>query len=74
MTTTTDEQEREYKKSADGTEVGRKEDLLKEYREKEPMTPAKEKHMNQLCIVVQDARKDYGTREEVIILQPKIYS
>ena len=36
------------KKSADGTEVGRKEDLLKEYREKEPMTPAKEKHMNQL--------------------------
>jgi hypothetical protein len=24
------------------------EDLLKEYREKEPMTPAKEKHMNQL--------------------------
>ena len=41
MTTTTDEQEREYKKSADGTEVGRKEDLLKEYREKEPMTPAK---------------------------------
>ena len=47
MTTTTDEQGREYK-SADGTEVGRKEDLLKEYREKEPMTPAKEKHMNQL--------------------------
>jgi hypothetical protein len=48
MTTTADEQEREYEKSADGTEVGRKEDLLKEYREKEPMTPAKEKHMNQL--------------------------
>jgi hypothetical protein len=30
MTTTTDEQGREYK-SADGTEVGRKENLLKEY-------------------------------------------
>ena len=37
MTTTTDEQEREYKKSADGTEVGRKEDLLKEYARRSGM-------------------------------------
>ena len=48
MTTTADEQEREYEEGATGTEVRRKEDPLKEYREKETMTPAKEKHMNQL--------------------------
>jgi hypothetical protein len=35
-----DEQEREYEEGAAGTE-SRKEDPLKEYREKEPMTPAK---------------------------------
>jgi|SRR2546421_8564729 hypothetical protein len=37
-----DEQDREYEEGAAGTEIGRKEDPLKEYREKEPMTPAKE--------------------------------
>jgi hypothetical protein len=37
-----DEQEREYEEGAAGTDIGRKEDPLKEYREKEPMTPAKE--------------------------------
>jgi hypothetical protein len=37
------EQEREYEEGAAGTEKGRKDDPLKEYREKEPMTPAKEK-------------------------------
>ena len=37
-----DEQEREYEEGAAGTEIGRKENPLKEYREKEPMTPAKE--------------------------------
>jgi hypothetical protein len=37
-----EEQEREFKEGAAGTEIGRKEDPLKEYREKEPMTPAKE--------------------------------
>lgn len=35
------EQEREYEEGAAGTEVGRKEDPLKESRSKEPMTPAK---------------------------------
>src|SRR5919201_1261574 len=39
----TSEQEREYEEGAAGTEKGRKDDPLKEYREKEPMTPAKEK-------------------------------
>jgi hypothetical protein len=39
----TDEQEREYEEGAAGTEIGRKEDPLKEYRDKEAMTPAKEK-------------------------------
>ena len=34
-------QEREYEEGAPGTEVGRKEDPLTEYREKEAMTPAK---------------------------------
>jgi hypothetical protein len=33
----------EYEEGAAGTEKRRKEDPLKEYREKEPMTPAKEK-------------------------------
>jgi hypothetical protein len=32
---------REYEEGAQGTEKGRKEDPTKEYREKEPMTPAK---------------------------------
>jgi hypothetical protein len=43
MTTTAHKQEREYEEGAAGTEIGRKDDPLKEYREKEPMTPAKEK-------------------------------
>lgn len=35
------EQEREYEEGAQGTEIDRKDNPLKEYREKEPMTPAK---------------------------------
>ncbi len=35
------EQEREYEEGAQGTEIERKDDSTKEYREKEPMTPAK---------------------------------
>ena len=35
------EQDREYEEGAAGTEVERKEDPTKEYRSKEPMTPAK---------------------------------
>ena len=38
----TDEQEKEFEEGAAGTEIARKEDPLKEYREKEPRTPAKE--------------------------------
>lgn len=34
-------EDREYEEGAAGTEKGRKDDPLKEYREKEPMTPAK---------------------------------
>lgn len=37
------EQDRQYEEGAGGTEVERKDDPLKEYRSKEPMTPAKEK-------------------------------
>jgi hypothetical protein len=37
------DQEREYEEGAPGTEAKRKDDPLKEYREKEPMTPAKVK-------------------------------
>ena len=33
----------EYEEGSAGTEKGRKDDPLKEYREKEAMTPAKEK-------------------------------
>jgi hypothetical protein len=32
---------REYEEGAQGTEKGRREDPTKDYREKEPMTPAK---------------------------------
>src|ERR671931_27147 len=35
------EQERQYEEGAAGTKSDRKKDPLKEYREKEPMTPAK---------------------------------
>jgi hypothetical protein len=35
------ESEREYEEGAQGTEVNRKDNPLKEYRSKEPMTPAK---------------------------------
>jgi hypothetical protein len=35
------EQDREYEEGAAGTEVERKDDSTKQYREKEPMTPAK---------------------------------
>jgi hypothetical protein len=34
-------EERQYEEGAQGTEVERKDDPLKEYRSKEPMTPAK---------------------------------
>ena len=37
------EEDKEYEEGGAGTEVRRKDDPLKEYREKEPMTPAKEK-------------------------------
>jgi hypothetical protein len=35
------DQDREYEEGVQGTEIKRKDDPLKEYREKEPMTPAK---------------------------------
>ena len=35
--------DREYEEGAAGTESKRKDDPLKEYRDKEPMTPAKER-------------------------------
>lgn len=35
------EQDREYEEGAQGTEIERKDDPLKEYRDKEPMTPSK---------------------------------
>jgi hypothetical protein len=41
--TSSNEQEREYEEGAPGIEVGRKDDPLTQYREKEAMTPAKEK-------------------------------
>jgi hypothetical protein len=43
----TSEHEREYEEGTAGTEIGRKDDPLKEYREKEAMKPLKKKSMNQ---------------------------
>jgi hypothetical protein len=40
-TSSSTEQDRTFEEGARGTEVGRKDDPLTEYREKEPMTPAK---------------------------------
>src|SRR5919197_6562111 len=37
----TNQQTRRFEEGGPGTEVGRKDDPLTEYREKEPMTPAK---------------------------------
>ena len=44
----------EYEEGSAGTEKGRKYDPLKEYREKEAMTPAKEKE-HELTAVKRDA-------------------
>jgi len=41
VTNENEEEDREYEEGAAGTEVGRKDDPLTEYREKEPMTPSK---------------------------------
>jgi hypothetical protein len=40
-TTSMSDQDRQYEEGAPGTETKRKDDPLKEYRDKEPMTPAK---------------------------------
>src|SRR5919197_2711416 len=37
----TNQQSRRFEEGGPGTEIGRKDDPLTEYREKEPMTPAK---------------------------------
>jgi hypothetical protein len=37
----TNQQDRQYEEGGPGTQIGRKDDPLTEYREKEPMTPAK---------------------------------
>jgi hypothetical protein len=42
MTNEGNGEDRQYEESASGTETKRKDDPLKEYRDKEPMTPAKE--------------------------------
>lgn len=41
---------REYEEGAQGTEKGRREDPTKEYREKEPMTPAKIKEHEPMAV------------------------
>jgi hypothetical protein len=43
-------QEREFEEGRSGTEVGRKEDPLTLYREKEPMTPAKIKEHEPIAV------------------------
>ena len=44
------DQDREYEEGAPGTETKRKDDPLKEYREKEAMTPAKIKEHEQTAV------------------------
>jgi hypothetical protein len=56
----TSEQEREYEEGTAGTEIGRKDDSLKEYREKEAMTPAKEKE-HEPTAVKRDMTEKIGT-------------
>ena len=64
MTTTTDEQEREYEEGAAGR--GRKErGSIKRIQRKRTNDTCNRK-TDEPTVVKRDARKDYGTREEVI--------
>jgi hypothetical protein len=58
----TEEQDKIYEEGAPGTEIGRKDDPLTEYREKEAMTPAKEKAHEPTAV-----RRDPGDQK---IVQP----
>jgi hypothetical protein len=60
-----DEQDREYEEGGAGTEIGRKEDPLKEYREKEPMTPAKEAEHEPTAVHREMTEKITETGKEV---------
>ena len=65
-------QEREYEEGAPGTEVGRKEDPLTQYREKEAMTPAKIKEHEPTAVkrdandqrIVEPGQQGGGTNSE----------
>ena len=57
-------QEREFEEGRDGTEVGRKEDPLTSYREKEPMTPAKIKEHEPTAVKKEMTEKIVGPGQE----------
>jgi len=58
------EQEREYEEGAAGTEIGRKDDSLTEYREREAITPAKEKALPTHCCKTRNDRKDRNKKSD----------
>jgi hypothetical protein len=51
----------EYEEGSAGTEKGRKDDPLKEYREKEAMTPAKEKEHEPTAVKRDPSEAEEGT-------------
>ena len=56
----------DYEEGSAGTEKGRKDDPLKEYREKEAMTPAKEKEHEPTAV-----KRDPGESAENIAETPE---
>jgi hypothetical protein len=58
------EQEREYEEGAQGTEVGRRDDPLKEYRKNEPMTPAKINEHEPTAVKRDQRDQKFGSQNE----------
>jgi hypothetical protein len=64
-------EETEFEEGAPGTEVGRKDDSLKEYREKEPMTPAKIKEHEPTAVKRDMTEKIVEPGQEVAGVNPE---
>src|ERR687892_362708 len=71
-------QEREFEEGRAGTEVGRKEDPLTSYREKEPMTPAKIKEHEPTAVkremtekIVEPGQQGTDTKEAAELARKK---
>lgn len=59
------EQEREYEEGAQGTDIKRKDNPLKEYRKNEPMTPAKIKEHEPTAVYRDPSDQKIVDKEDV---------